>query len=405
MVAQPDVESVPVVRSADEALELARAYAASIAPGAADRDRAGTVPRQELAELDGSGLLAITVPVVHGGAGVSTRTLAEVIETIAAADPSIAQVPQGHFLFVDVVALHGSRTLQDRVFAEILAGARIGSALAERGTKHAQDLRTRLWADAHGTLRLSGKKYYCTGAVTAHRIAVSALDEQGRLVVGLVERAADGVTVDEDWAAMGQRATVSGTTGLADVQADPAFVIPYWQAFERPQLLGARAQVVHAAIDVGIAVGALQDAGDFVRTRSRPSTEAVRAGWTSAAEDPHTLLRYGRLVTQVRAARELLRWAADVVESTWPTPPDVDAAAQASLAVAQAKAFAAEVSLLVASDLFALTGTSGTDLRFDLDRHWRNARTHTVHDPADWKYRHIGAYALSGTLPPNHGQL
>jgi alkylation response protein AidB-like acyl-CoA dehydrogenase len=64
-----------------------------------------------------------------------------------------------------------------------------------------------------------------------------------------------------------------------------------------------------------------------------------------------------------------------------------------------------EVAVRVSSDLFALCGTSATDERWDLHRHWRNARTHSVHDPVDWKYHHIAAYELSGVLPPNHGQL
>jgi len=61
--------------------------------------------------------------------------------------------------------------------------------------------------------------------------------------------------------------------------------------------------------------------------------------------------------------------------------------------------------VLIASELFALTGTSGTDDRHDLHRRWRNARTHSVHDPIDWRYHHVGAYAVNGTLPPNHGHL
>lgn len=61
--------------------------------------------------------------------------------------------------------------------------------------------------------------------------------------------------------------------------------------------------------------------------------------------------------------------------------------------------------MLIASELFALTGTSGTGDRHDLHRRWRNARTHSVHDPIDWRYHHVGAYAVNGTLPPNHGHL
>jgi alkylation response protein AidB-like acyl-CoA dehydrogenase len=53
----------------------------------------------------------------------------------------------------------------------------------------------------------------------------------------------------------------------------------------------------------------------------------------------------------------------------------------------------------VASDLFALTGASAADERYDLSRHWRNARTHASHDPVDWKYHHIGNYLLSDVPP------
>ena len=150
---------------------------------------------------------------------------------------------------------------------------------------------------------------------------------------------------------MGQRATVSGGAAFDNVAVDPGLVIPYQQAFEVPQQFGARTQLVHAAIEAGIAGGALRDAGDFLRTRARPFFEAARAGW------------------------------------------------------AQAKAFATEVAAEVASDLFALSGASATDERHDLSRHWRNARTHSSHDPVAWKYHHIGNYLLNGALPPNHGQI
>jgi hypothetical protein len=34
-----------------------------------------------------------------------------------------------------------------------------------------------------------------------------------------------------------------------------------------------------------------------------------------------------------------------------------------------------------------------------LDRFWRNARVHTLHDPLDYRVRDAGRYALTGTLP------
>ena len=118
-----------VLLSATEALAAARVYAASIADGVIGRDRAGGVPYAELAALDASGLLGITVPATHGGPDLSPVVLAEVIATIAATDPAIAQIPQAHYLFVDVLAVHGSAEQQERLFADVLAGARLGNGL------------------------------------------------------------------------------------------------------------------------------------------------------------------------------------------------------------------------------------------------------------------------------------
>jgi SfnB family sulfur acquisition oxidoreductase len=399
-----------VLSAAAEALAAARAYAASIADSVIERDRAGAVPYAELAALDASGLLGITVPAAYGGPDLSPVVLAEVIATIAATDPAIAQIPQAHYLFVDVLATHGSPEQQARLFADVLAGARLGNGLAERGGKHAQDLKTRLRSGPdspdRSARRLDGRKYYCTGAISARWIGVSALDDDNRLVLAFVDRNAPGVQVDDDWNVMGQRATVSGSALFDHVPVDPGLVIPYASAFEVPQQLGARAQLVHAAIQVGIARGALRDAGEFVRTKARPFFEATRAGWAdTAAADPHTIYRYGRLATQVAAAEALLAAAAATLEEVTRFPGDAAAAARGSIAVAKAKAFASDVAVEVASDLFALAGASAADERHDLSRHWRNARTHASHDPVDWKYHHVGNFLLNHALPPNHGQL
>jgi SfnB family sulfur acquisition oxidoreductase len=404
-----------VLFSATEALAAARTYAASIADGVIGRDRAGGVPYAELAALDASGLLGITVPAAHGGPDLSPVVLAEVIATIAATDPAIAQIPQAHYLFVDVLAVHGRAEQQERLFADVLAGARLGNGLAERGGQHAQDLKTRLRSGPHGTgqsgpgwggLRLDGRKYYCTGAISARWIGVSALDDDGRLVLAFVERNAPGVLVDDDWNVMGQRATVSGSAVFDQVPVDPGLVVPYASVFEVPQQLGARSQLVHAAIQVGIARGALRDAGEYVRSKARPFFEAARAGWAdTAAADPHTIHRFGRLATQVRAAETMLAAAAATLEEVTRFPRDAGEAARGSIAVAQAKAFASDVAVEVASDLFALAGASAADERHDLSRHWRNARTHASHDPVDWKYHHVGNFLLNHTPPPNHGQV
>jgi SfnB family sulfur acquisition oxidoreductase len=399
-----DAVAVPtarVVADDAEALEVARSYAASIAPGAAARDRDRAIPVAELEELGRSGLLGITVPREFGGADVAHETVGEVFRIISAADPAIGQVPQNHFVFVEVVRQDGSPEQQAFFFAEVLAGARFGNALSERGTKNVFDLKTRLAADGDGGLRLDGRKYYTTGALTAQWIPVFALDADDRLVVAYVERGADGVEVLEDWTAMGQRATWSGTTILSGVRVPREHVVEHWRTYERPQLFGAFGQLMHAAIDVGIAENALADAATFVRTRSRAWFESP---FDRASEDPVIIQGFGVLAVRLHAAQELLRKAGRTLDAARPAV-DEDSAAAASLAVAEAKAFAGDVAVAIASELFELAGTSATDEEHNLHRHWRNARTHTLHDPNRWKYHHAGNFVLNGVRPPNHGLL
>jgi SfnB family sulfur acquisition oxidoreductase len=394
-----------VLRSSGEALAVAERFAEQISVDAIERDRSGQLPTAEMAAFDASGLLAITVPRQDGGGDLPIRAMTDVAQTIAAADSAIAQTPQAHFLMVDVLAVGGSDSQRSRLLGDVVAGRRIASALAERGGRHAQDLKTRLRTES-GAVVLNGVKYYATGALTAHWIAVSALDEQDRMALAFVPRETSGVTLTDDWNVMGQRATVSGSVSFDDVSVEPELVLPYWECFEVPQLIGARAQIYHAAIQVGLASGALEAARWFVTEKARPFFEATRAGWAdTAAADPHVIHRFGSLATQVRAAQALLADAAAVLDSIGRVPADAQAAARGSIAVAQAKALASDVAIAVSSDLFSMSGASAADEKYDLSRYWRNARTHASHDPVDWKYHHVGNYLLSGVLPPNHGQL
>jgi SfnB family sulfur acquisition oxidoreductase len=382
-----------------EAIDIARQLARELAPGAADRDRAGKAPKAELARLAQSGLLGATIPRLYGGADISHETLAEVFRHLATGDPAVAQVPQNHFVFIEVLKLDGTQAQKRFFFDAILAGARFGNALSERHTKNSMEFQTRLVRQPDGNFLLNGTKYYCTGALTATFIPVFALDEAGRLVVAYVDRHASGVEVEEDWHAMGQRATVSGTTRLNNVLLPADRIVLHGHRYEKPQIFGAFGQLLHAAIDVGIARNALDDAAAFVRTHARPWFES---GYEKAAQEPHIIQQFGRLGVKLFAAEELLRKAGRLLDEA---ARDLNAAtaADASLAVASAKAFGGDIAVEIANELFSLAGTRAADQRYGLDRHWRNARTHTLHDPNRWKYQYVGNFILNDIPPPNHG--
>jgi alkylation response protein AidB-like acyl-CoA dehydrogenase len=82
--------------------------------------------------------------------------------------------------------------------------------------------------------------------------------------------------------------------------------------------------------------------------------------------------------------------------------PTAETVAKAQIAVAEAKVLSTEISIAATNKLFELAGTRSTLAVHNLDRHWRNARTHTLHDPVRWKYAVLGNYFLNGVVPPLH---
>jgi SfnB family sulfur acquisition oxidoreductase len=386
---------VRVIGSDAEAIAVAREVAAHLLPGASARDRERTLPAAELDELSRSGLMGISVPRSFGGAGVSTETLVTVFQLLSAADPAIGQLPQNHFAFVDAIRQDGTPAQQAFFFGQLLDGARLGNAQAERGGSSALNLRTRLLPTPNGEYLLNGTKYYCTGAITAHWIPVAALDDQERQVLAYVPREASGVELLKDWRGMGQRVTYSGTTHFRDVRVPTEHIIEHWRLFQRPNLYHPFAQLLHAAIDVGIAQNALEETASALRSRTRAR---LGAAVQKALEDPHVVRRVGELLTAFHAAEELVLGAARKIDAA-EGAPDVDRVAEVAVAVSEAKAFAEDVVMAITNEMFALLGSSATDEELNLHRHWRNARTHTVHDANQWRYHHAGNYYLNGVAP------
>jgi SfnB family sulfur acquisition oxidoreductase len=386
-----------VIADDAEALSVAHRVATLLREGAAERDRNREVPAEVVDAYSNSGLWGITVPREYGGAEVSFATLAQVIAIVSAADPSLGQIPQNHYCLLEDIRLQGSDEQKRFFFDLALQGNRFANALSETGGKTVQDISTRLVAEADG-YRIDGRKGYCTGSLYAHWIGVLALDEQGRAQLAFVQRGTPGLVIVDDWSSMGQRTTSSGTV-LLDGLRVPAFnLFPSYRSYERPTLAGPFAQLTTAAIDAGIGRAALDDTIAFVREHARPWIDAKveRAG-----DDPLTIIQVGSLEIRQEAAEALLERAGWVLDAAKPAP-DEDNVAAASLAVAKAKVLTTEAAIEASNRLFELGGTRSSLTRHNFDRHWRNARVHTLHDPVRWKYHLVGNWALNGIKPARH---
>ncbi|MEU4648130.1 acyl-CoA dehydrogenase family protein [Nocardia fluminea] len=428
------------ITTADQAVRIATELAEVFAAGAVERDHSRRLPHEELDQLSASGLLAITVPAEFGGADLPPSVVAEVVRILATADPNIAQVPHSHFVYLNLLRLAGTRAQRHDYFGKVLAGARIANAQSERGGTTVADISTVLRLDHDTTVRdaessqddvtgdavsariearrfvVEGTKYYCTGSLFADVLAVlTRLDDPQGIsglepgeYVAFVPALGPGVRIIDDWDALGQRTTGSGTVEFAAVKVGHEQLVSRASAVNAPTGYGAFAQLLHAAIDVGIARGALAAAAEFVRTRSRPWFEAEVA---HAADDPLVVQRFGELAVAVAAAESTLVVAAAAVDAAVrprlkdghsDAPGD---GAQASIAVATAKILADRAANEVSAAIFEVGGTRSAAAEHRLDHFWRNARTHTLHDPVRWKYQHIGRAVLHNRPPPLHGVI
>lgn len=396
-----------VIASAEDALDVAAKLSAEFDAEASARDTERRLPHEQVTALKESGLLAISVPVEHGGIDAPATILAEVFRLIAHADPSLSQIPHSHFVFLEALRLQGTDEQQAFFYRQVLDGALLANAQSERGPHPIDVDTTTLERQPSGDYVLTGRKFYSTGALFADWLVVRASLDDGSVptastpkAVAFVPRDAEGVEVVDDWEGMGQRTTASGTVTLSDVVVPTDRVVPFSPIFAEPTTYGARAQLLHSAIDVGIATGALA-AGVRQAERARPHFEANVA---TAADDPTLIQAAGELAVTVRGAQALLVEAARAVDAATEHLTEASAAA-ASVAVAVAKVAAVRASLDASTGLFELGGTRSASLSGNLSRYWRDARTHTLHDPVRWKLQHIGRYTLSGTRPPRHGQI
>ena len=146
-----------VIQSDAEAIQVAKNLAKEFAKEASQRDYERRLPLEEIQLYSQSGLWGINIPQAFGGAEVKYRTLAEVVKTISSVDPSLGQIAQNHWAFIEHLRLDASPEQQQFFFAEILKGRRLGNAFSEKGSKTVADLETKIHKTAQG-YEINGQK-------------------------------------------------------------------------------------------------------------------------------------------------------------------------------------------------------------------------------------------------------
>lgn len=370
-----------------------------IREGAAGRERDRVVPRDEVRELAAAGFGALRLPPDGAGRGIALTTFFELLIRLGAADSNLPQIWRNHIAFVEDRLQPGDG--RNEHWRKVVAGgAVIGGAWSERGTAAGESGTTLVEDD--GRWRLTGTKYYSTGSLFADWISVTAPRGDDH-VVALVDATAPGVEVVDDWTGIGQRTTASGTARFTDVTVDEIGIYPFR---ERAPYQEAVYQLVHLATLAGTARGAHLDLVDAVRRRAR----SYKHGLTeSAREDPQVLAVVGRVAAAAFAAEAaVLRAAAPLDEAADLAIAGHDAEALAPLlhaatvTVYEAQVAVTELVLQATTLLYDALSASALDAGTLLDRHWRNARTVTSHNPRIYKERLVGNWHVNA-VPPSLG--
>ncbi len=384
-----DQEPVRLIQTADEALGIAHAVASMAMAGVIQRDASRQLPLAGLDYLSRQGLGGIGIPATHGGPGLSLAAQSETVRIISRVDPALGLILLNHFSVVRLLLDRASMEQQAKLLGPVLReGQRFGSAgpdFPEEQTAPA------LLQDAGPGYQLDGQKIQVLGARTAHWLAIRAADRRGNLFWVVIPRNAAGLQITDDPAGFGLRSTDRVVVNLAQIPVPAVDLLPDQGLAGQPDFRKFFIRLLQAAVDTGIARAAVEDATGFVRRFARPWVDAKTH---KASEDPYTLSEFGRLYLELDAAETALVHAAKNLDLLPSGNLDAGTSARTAALVAGARALAAETALLAGEKLFELSGSRSTLAGQGFDRHWRNARAHTLASPARRMYPDVGQHYL-----------
>ncbi|MBF6174781.1 acyl-CoA dehydrogenase family protein [Nocardia blacklockiae] len=380
----------------DDDLPARQAALAAVVSGfgaeAADREAEHKLPTEQLSQLLAAGAGALRVPVEYGGSGASIRVLAEVLLDIAAGDSNLAQIFRGHLGLTEILRFADPGPARDTLLRAAAAGAFFGPAGAELSTPNLTSLSTTLRRAGDHYL-LSGRKYYTTGSLYADWLNV-LVAEDGEFVSALVPRRSEGVTIIDDWDGFGQRLTASGTAVFESVRVDPDYLLRHRNPLTN-DYMEAFYQFVHSATQAGIARAAAEELSALVRGRTR---SYPLASTPDPAADPQVLQTVGEVRAKAYAARANVLALADTLDA-FVADPTPRRAERALLDSAATQVVNTDLVGAATWQLFDAGSASALKTRLGLDRHWRNARTVSSHNPAVYKASLLGDHAVNGTAP------
>lgn len=377
---------------------IAQQVADQLGADAVARDRANETPFAEAQLLKDSGLVTLLVPKLHGGGGGHWASALAAVRIIASADASIAQLLAYHYINEgNIVFTIPEEADRRRWFDATVSGRWIWG-----DSVNPTDPDLTLIPNEHGWV-LTGRKRYSTGSAVGDALLVNARitagEDEGKILAFVLDENRDGVEYLDDWDFLGQRLSSSNSVVYRDVQVGSEDVLGHLIDEPYSTLVTAGIQLAFGNLYLGIAEGALAKARDLINARPN-------AWFLSPAEkyrhDPFVQRLVGDFKARTAAVAALAEKVNRNFEHVLTLGHDVTAEVRGELAVeiAELKVISSDVATQLTHQIFEATGTSSTASKHGFDLYWRNIRTHSLHDPVDYKKLEVGAHYLNGELQP-----
>jgi len=212
---------------------IAREFAQKrIAPVAAEFDKSGQFPLDNILEMGKLGLMGIEVPTEYGGAGMDSISYALAMIEIAAADCAHSTIMSvNNTLYCNGLLKFGNEEQKKKYVTPIASGEAIGAfALTEpQSGSDATAMRCRAVRQADGSFVINGKKSWITSGPVAKYILLFAMtdpDKQARGITAfMIDTDRAGFHRGKTEPKLGIRASATCEIEFADYRAQPDEVI------------------------------------------------------------------------------------------------------------------------------------------------------------------------------------
>ena len=356
--------------------ERAEALISEFSLLAEEDDRTGAFPARQFARLAEVGLIGLTAPQAHGGAGAGLATATEVVRRIARADPSTALILSMHY--INLATLPKGRwapALLEAVLRQGADGALINALRVERdlGTPLRGGLPATTARRTERGWSLSGRKIYATGCEGLTWGLVWARTDEAEPRVGqfLVPLTAPGVRVERAWDTLGLRASGSHEVVFEDVvlPADhAAYIRPPSGWAVRSDEVGLWGSLLIGAIYTGVAEAARDWTLHFLKTRVPANLGHP------LAELPRVQEAVGAIEELIATSRRLIASAAREGDEGRPLP---------ATEAAFIKLRTTENAIQAVERALKLSGNHAISRKNPLERHLRDVLCGRIHSPQD----------------------